>query len=366
MILKNLLLELSKNSIDHPMNYFLNFPKAIVIFVMAISLPLFQASGEEANNAVKAKEAKIGEQVKFEDSTWVVLSAHEIGDRLGDLHSEDGKFVYVKYKVTNETNSEEQILFAPSVKDSRGRRYEELEDLVNYLKEGEKGMMQAPLPAGLGKVFVSIFEMPKNSEGIVFLTRSLGIEKTEKPVALELELAKKKEEEKQQKMAKEESARVQAESERNNAEQLKAKEARLAEIEKIDVRLKELTLIWQQDTAIINRLTNFKKTPVREGTKEYFICLESSKRIQQAEAEAKTLKEKKAKLISLNENVASSQHDGDKAENDEVQKILSEMKKIEEAFKNGTMSFEDADRMLKALAYKLGDAKERASRLDVK
>jgi hypothetical protein len=70
------------------------------------------------------------------------------------------------------------------------------------------------------------------------------------------------------------------------------------EIEKIDARLKELTLIWQQDTAIINRLTNNKRTPVSEGSREYLMCLESSKRIQLAEAEAKTLKAKKEELIA--------------------------------------------------------------------
>jgi len=78
-------------------------------------------------------------------------------------------------------------------------------------------------------------------------------------------------------------------------------------------------------------------------------------------------------LISLNENVAANNQDRAKteqsepiAENDEVQKIINEMKKIEEAFKNGTMRFEEADQRLKALAYKLGDAKERATRLEGK
>jgi len=111
----------------------LNIFSAFLLFVFFITAGAFPLCGEEDNNGNAAKEAKIGEQVKFDDSTWVVLSAHEIGDRLGDLHSEDGKFVYVKYKVTNETDSEEQILFAPSVKDSRGRRYEELEDLAYHL-----------------------------------------------------------------------------------------------------------------------------------------------------------------------------------------------------------------------------------------
>jgi hypothetical protein len=67
----------------------------------------------------------------------------------------------------------------------------------------------------------------------------------------------------------------------------------LTELQKVDQRLEELKTIWKQDTAIINNLTNFKRTPVQEGTQAYFKCLEASKRIQQAEAEAKTLKARK-------------------------------------------------------------------------
>lgn len=68
------------------------------------------------------------------------------------------------------------------------------------------------------------------------------------------------------------------------------------EIQKIDARLAELAVIWKQDMAIINRLTNFKRTPVQQGSQAYNTCLQSSQRIQQAEAEAKTLKERKADL----------------------------------------------------------------------
>ncbi len=77
--------------------------------------------------------------------------------------------------------------------------------------------------------------------------------------------------------------------------------AELTELQKVDQRLEELKTIWRQETAIINQLTNFKRTPVQEGTRAYFKCLEASKRIQQAEAEAKTLKERRAEVVPLAE-----------------------------------------------------------------
>ncbi len=83
--------------------------------------------------------------------------------------------------------------------------------------------------------------------------------------------------------------------------------AELTELQKVDQRLEELKTIWRQETAIINQLTNFKRTPVQEGTRAYFKCLEASKRIQQAEAEAKTLKERRA-AIATGGSTASEDH----------------------------------------------------------
>jgi flagellar biosynthesis GTPase FlhF len=291
-----------------------------------LAIILVLGCGSATAQADKDKPLKIGDEVKFKDSTWVVLSAREVGDTLkssnenfaDDLHSEDGKYIYVKFKVTNERNEQDAIAITPAARDSKGRRYEELEQLAPYLQEGEKEIFGAPLPAGLGKTFVSIFEMPKDSEGVVFLARSLDVIKTEKAVVLDLEAVKKreaeeaarileekrlaeeraaqeraaKEQEEKERMAKEQAVKEQKEKERMAKEQ----EDKEAEIAKIDERLKELKLIRDQDVARINQLTNFKRTPVREGTREYQLCLESSQRIQVAENEARTLIEKKKEL----------------------------------------------------------------------
>jgi hypothetical protein len=74
------------------------------------------------------------------------------------------------------------------------------------------------------------------------------------------------------------------------------------EVQKIDTRPVELTILWKKDTSTINRLTNFKRTPVQEGTQAYFQCLEASKRIQQVEAEAKSLKAKRATLAGASDD----------------------------------------------------------------
>lgn len=68
------------------------------------------------------------------------------------------------------------------------------------------------------------------------------------------------------------------------------------ELAEVDSKINIERARYQTSTDTINRLTNFKRTPVREGTPEYYRCLEASKIIQEVEAGAGELKTKKAQL----------------------------------------------------------------------
>jgi len=56
---------------------------------------------------------------------------------------------------------------------------------------------------------------------------------------------------------------------------------------------------WKSALAVINKLTNFKKTPVREGSPQYYKCVEASKIIREVEAKAPKLKAEKTRLEKL-------------------------------------------------------------------
>ena len=64
----------------------------------------------------------------------------------------------------------------------------------------------------------------------------------------------------------------------------------------IDTKIAAERKRWTDATAVINRLTNFKKTPVQEGTQAYYKCVEASKIIQEVEAGAEALKQEKSRL----------------------------------------------------------------------
>jgi hypothetical protein len=53
---------------------------------------------------------------------------------------------------------------------------------------------------------------------------------------------------------------------------------------------------WQDGQNLINRLTNFRKTPVKEGSVQYQQCMVASRIITEVEAGSQKLKNEKAKL----------------------------------------------------------------------
>ena len=134
--------------------------------------------------------ASIGDKVKMNDSVWEVVSAKELGNMLdetdfAEAKRSEGKFIYVQYKVTNNTAEEQAVLFTPSIRDSKGRRFEEMDDLEFYLKDNETGMTMEQLPSGLAKKFAAIFEVPADASGFMFMARDFeAFQKQEKGIKL--------------------------------------------------------------------------------------------------------------------------------------------------------------------------------------
>ena len=279
------------------------------------SLP--PASNGNGTSAAKGKSHAIGETVEFGDSSWVVLSAREVGDSLPkqmfakERKSDGGKFIYVRYKVTNKTNEEEQILIGPEVRDSRGRKFKIIDENETYLPGEETGITLEALPPSLPQTFSAIFEVAADSTGMVFLARSLGFDKEEKPVALNLEATAQREQTERQQAAATDAAKREADA----AELAKTREAAAAteqvrqvredkdklttlkgELAVLNTKIETERARWQTATNTINRLTNNKRTPVQEGSQPYYQCLAASKVIQEVEAGAAELKAENARL----------------------------------------------------------------------
>lgn len=280
------------------------------------------APTETPTNRPEPREtATIGDKVRFGDSEWIVLEAQELGTMLhdgafgGSLSSQGGRFIYVRYQLTNLTNEEEQIAFTPQLMDSKGRNYEEHDESALYLPEGEDGLTLTALPASLPRNFGAIYEVPLDSQGLLFMTRSFAFMRSEqKPVRLDFTPAgpaasalrqaiQDLEEEvgnvasnrisgADRTMSVDPAETAQAAEDRKS-EKLAELKGSLAEIESTISSERER---WQNALDTINRLTNFKKTPVREGSPQHQQCLRAAEVIREVESGAAELKAQKAKL----------------------------------------------------------------------
>ena len=72
-----------------------------------------------------------------------------------------------------------------------------------------------------------------------------------------------------------------------------------SELAAIEIRIQVERARWQEAVNLINRLTNFKRTPVIEGSPQYHECMAASRVIKEVEVGAPKLKAEKARLESM-------------------------------------------------------------------
>lgn len=100
-----------------------------------------------------------------------------------------GKFVLVRFKVTNTTNKEERVTHTPKLIDAKGREYETWDKQVFHLPVGAEPMGGKSLAAGVEKEFASLYEVPADATGLRFQARGLGFIHDTKFVDLALDPA---------------------------------------------------------------------------------------------------------------------------------------------------------------------------------
>jgi hypothetical protein len=154
--------------------------RGALFFLLGILLVLLACKGKET-------DAKLGEQVKFDDSVWEVVSAKIIGNNIQGLtgnKTSPGKFVKVEYKVTNSGKKDETILDHPKLIDDQNREFPPLDDQSLYMNEPEKSITLESLPPSIMKRFFAIYELPADSKGVRFEARALSAFGDKKKVVL--------------------------------------------------------------------------------------------------------------------------------------------------------------------------------------
>ncbi len=115
---------------------------ASLLTACAILVIACAGGGGKKGGSSDAPPAKIGEEVTFGDSKWTVLGAEDKGKVLPSRNQfqkdakTDGKFILVRFKVTNTTNKPERLSITPKLIDSQGREFQQYDHQSFYLPEG--------------------------------------------------------------------------------------------------------------------------------------------------------------------------------------------------------------------------------------
>lgn len=148
--------------------------------VTALEALTVQNKEQPALEKKVVSSAKIGDEISFDnDSTWVVLSAEDKGNSLTSNNQfvkdaqTDGKFILVRFKVSNLTNKEERLFSGPKLIDSKGREFKSYDKQSFFIPKGAKTMSLEAIPAGLPREFYAVYEVPADANGLRFQARDL-------------------------------------------------------------------------------------------------------------------------------------------------------------------------------------------------
>lgn len=131
----------------------------------------------------------------------------------------------------------------------------------------------------------------KKDEAAIPLPSPKSITAKDQPTDIPSEAPPERPTKTEKKVTTPEAPRV-SEVEKNKSKLLELKLA----LAKVDAALAKERACYQEALAIINRLTNFKRTPVAEGSPAYQQCYAASKIIGEIERNAPSLKEKRSKI----------------------------------------------------------------------
>lgn len=160
----------------------------LIAIIIVVTIVNKDKKGNAANETVAtsntAKETKtvykIGSTVKFDDCEWLVESSKDLGKTLSsdnqfiESASTDGKFILVKFKITNLTNKEERIVDAPKIIDSKSREFKDFDKQLMYIPKDGKTLSLDALPSNISKTFYAIYEVPADAKELQFTARALS------------------------------------------------------------------------------------------------------------------------------------------------------------------------------------------------
>ena len=281
-------------------------------------------------------EGSVGERVFYEMLLWQMK---ELGE--GIVASDSAAFLIVRYEIKNEATTAKVVSTIDfTIVDYKNRQYSHSSAPISELTlNQEADFLFSELQPGIAREGVQAFVLPIDSfdEDLTLVVPQKGRLSSKKTSVVipsetfhrgarwetksgtqvtpadETEVEVEREEESVARAPARSGGRSDAsdrgesvskvEPELAAGQEREIGGARMAVIKgdlaKVNSKIESERARWHRATDVINTLTNFKRTPVREGSQAYYQCVEASKIITEVEQGAAALIAEKARLEAM-------------------------------------------------------------------
>lgn len=154
---------------------------AVLGLAALLPAPAGCSKRDAAPAAQGTADGKVGEPLMLDDSTWLVVEAKDLGQTLkpnsdiGEPLKTEGRFVQVRYRVTNTTKKQEHVLDLPKIVDQQGREFGPVDMESWYVPVQGKTVGFDALQPSMQKEYFTIIEVPADARKLAFQVRGLGL-----------------------------------------------------------------------------------------------------------------------------------------------------------------------------------------------
>jgi hypothetical protein len=153
--------------------------KRLALAAFLTGAVLVACSKREA--AIAQKSARVGESLKLDDSTWTVIDVKDVGKKVepntafAEPKETAGRFVLVRYKVTNTQKKAESVLEPPKLVDDKSRETERMTSEALYVPPKTQTLGIEMLEPNVEREYATIFEATPDAKGLKLQIRGLGL-----------------------------------------------------------------------------------------------------------------------------------------------------------------------------------------------
>lgn len=173
----------------HKLTHIVSLLSVVLFAVLALG------SGKSSGGSGSSSSApgKVGEALTVDDAEWLVQEAKDMGKSLkptGILEDKeaktDGRFIQVKYKITNKGKQPGTVLMVKLV-DSQSREFSTWDKQYGYLpKESEHLNILEDIQPSMSRTYHALFEVPADAKGLKLKVSGFGLLAGNKNVDLAL------------------------------------------------------------------------------------------------------------------------------------------------------------------------------------